>query len=265
VTIKLVVNGAAGRMGREVVGVAAASPDLAIVGGIVRAGSPLVGVDVGSQAGVGVLGVPLTSDADSALVGADVAIDVSVPASSVAFAARAAEFGIPTVVATTGLSTEQLAELDRLAEQVAILFAPNLSVGINVLVQLLPAFVRALGSDYDIEIVEAHHRRKKDAPSGTAILLAEAIAAALEQPLADLERFGRHGIAPRVPGEIGMHSLRMGGNPGEHHVFFASEGEEIEVSHRALSRTTFARGGIRAARFLAGKPPGMYTMQDVLR
>ena len=263
--VKLVVNGAAGRMGREVIGVAAANPDFAIVGGVVRPGSPLLGVDVGTQAGVGSLDIALTSDGNAALAGANVAIDVSVPVSAVAFARLASERGVPAVVATTGLSKEQLAELDRLAERSAILFAPNLSVGINLLVQLLPSFVRALGDDYDIEVVESHHRRKKDAPSGTAILLAEAIASALDHPLEDLERFGRHGISPRVPGEIGMHSLRMGGNPGEHHVFFASEGEEIEVSHRALSRTTFARGGIRAARWLAGKPPGRYSMMDVLR
>ncbi|HLZ08766.1 MAG TPA: 4-hydroxy-tetrahydrodipicolinate reductase, partial [Chloroflexota bacterium] len=147
---------------------------------------------------------------------------------------------------------------------IALLLAPNLSVGINVLVQLLPAFVRSLGSEYDVEIVEAHHRRKKDAPSGTAILLAGAIASALDRPLADLEKYGRHGLDPRVPGEIGIHSLRLGGNPGEHHVFFASDGEEIEVSHRALSRTTYAHGAIRAARYLAGKSPGLYTMLDVL-
>jgi 4-hydroxy-tetrahydrodipicolinate reductase len=264
VTIKVVVNGAAGRMGREVIGVATASLDLEVSGGVVRLESPLIGADVGSQAGSRKLGVALSADAHTALAGADVAIDVSVPGAAVDFARKAAEHGVPTVVATTGLSQEQQSAIELLAAKVAVLFAPNLSVGVNVLVQLLPAFVRALGSDYDIEVVEAHHRRKKDAPSGTAVLLAAAIAAALERPLEDLERYGRHGLSPRVPGEIGIHSLRMGGNPGEHHVFFASDGEEIEVSHRALSRTTYALGAIRAARFLSGKSPGLYTMLDVL-
>jgi 4-hydroxy-tetrahydrodipicolinate reductase len=264
-TIKLVVNGAAGRMGRQVIGVATASSDVEVVGGVVRPDSPIVGVDVGVQAGVQQLGVLLTADPDTALEGTDVALDVSVAGASVGFAQRAAVHGIPTVVATTGLASSQLAALEELSTRVAILIAPNLSVGINVLAEVLPAIVRALGSDYDIEVVEAHHRHKKDAPSGTAIRLAEAIASALDRPLAELERYGRHGLAPRVAGEIGMHALRMGGNPGEHHVYFASEGEEIEISHRALSRETFARGAVRAVRYLAGKPPGLYSMSDVLR
>jgi 4-hydroxy-tetrahydrodipicolinate reductase len=251
-------------MGREIIGVAVASPDFEVTGGIVRPESPFVGTDVGAHAAGSNLGVALSSDANTALAGADVAVDVSVPGAVVDFARQAAERGVPTVVATTGLSADQLSAIESLTSKIAVLFAPNLSVGINVLVQLLPAFVRSLGSEYDVEVVEAHHRRKKDAPSGTAILLAEAIASALARPLADLERYGRHGLAPRVPGEIGIHSLRLGGNPGEHHVFFASDGEEIELSHRALSRTTYARGAIRAARFLAGRPPGMYRMMDVL-
>jgi 4-hydroxy-tetrahydrodipicolinate reductase len=203
-------------------------------------------------------------DSRLALDHASVAVDVSIPAASVGFARIAAEGGVPTVVATTGLSADQRETIATHAEQAAILIAPNLSLGINLIVQLLPSIVKALGSDYDVEIVEAHHRHKKDAPSGTAIRLAEAIAAAVDRPLDELERNGRHGIMPRVPGEIGIHALRLGGLSGEHSVYFANEGEVIEIYHRALSRETFARGAVRAARFLAGKPPGLYSMQDVL-
>jgi 4-hydroxy-tetrahydrodipicolinate reductase len=162
------------------------------------------------------------------------------------------------------LSAAQLAAVRDCGDRAAILVAPNLSLGINLLVEILPTIVQALGGDYDVEIVEAHHRHKKDAPSGTAIRLGEAIAAAVDRPLAQLERHGRSGISPRQPGEIGLHSLRLGGVAGEHHVIFANEGEEIQLTHRTFSRETFARGALRAARFLAGRPPGLYSMADVL-
>lgn len=263
-TTKLIVNGAAGRMGRQVIGVAAAADDVSLVGAIVRPGSTLLGRDAGAVAGVRTLGVELTDDAARALDLGDVVVDVSVPIASVELARLAADRGRPIVVATTGLSNEQLAAVRACSTRTAVLVAANLSLGINLIARLLPSIVRALGAEYDTEIVEMHHHFKKDAPSGTAIRLAEAIAAGRERPLAELEKFGRHGIDPRTPGQIGLHSLRLGGNAGEHHVFFASEGEEIEIAHRALSRETFARGAIRTAQFLAGKGPGWYTMDDVL-
>jgi 4-hydroxy-tetrahydrodipicolinate reductase len=167
-------------------------------------------------------------------------------------------------VATTGFSADQLGTIRGEAARTAILVAANLSLGVNLLVQVLPTIARALGPDYDVEIVEAHHRHKKDAPSGTALRLAEAIVAALDRPLADVATYGREGIAPRRPGEIGLHAVRAGGIVGEHHVLFVSEGEQVEITHRSFSRETFARGALRAARFLAGKAPGWYTMQDVL-
>lgn len=264
VPIKLIVNGAAGRMGRQVIGVASAASDVSVVAAIVRPGSPSLGLDAGAVAGVRSLGVPLVDDIGPALDLGDVAVDVSVPAATVEFARQAAQHGRPTVIATTGLSKEQLAAVKECSARAAILVAANLSLGITLIARLLPAIVRALGAEYDAEIVEMHHHFKKDAPSGTAIRLAEAVAAGMDRPLADLEKFGRHGIDPRTPGQIGLHALRMGGNAGEHHVFFASEGEEIEIAHRALSRETFARGALRAARFLAAKPPGWYSMDDVL-
>jgi 4-hydroxy-tetrahydrodipicolinate reductase len=263
-SIHLVVNGAAGRMGRQVIAAAAGSPDVALTGAIVRPGAPLLGQDAGLIAGTRALGTPLVDDASAALRGGSVAIDVSIPSAAVEFARAAAKGGVPCVVATTGLTVEQRLEIESLATEAAVLLAPNLSLGINLIAELLPVIARSLGEDYDVEIVEAHHRHKKDAPSGTAIRLGEAIAAAREQPLAKLERQGRHGIAPRVPGEIGFHALRLGGLAGEHSIYFANEGEVVEIYHRALSRETFAQGGVRAARFMVGKPPGLYTMADVL-
>lgn len=262
--IKLIIHGAAGRMGRQIIAVAGGAQDLRVVAAVGRAGLPTLGQDSGVLAGGKANGVPVTADLDAALAGGGVVIDVSTPAATVELVRRAAGHGTPTVVATTGLSASDLAAIREASTSAPLLVAPNLSVGINLLVDVLPTIVRALGADYDIEVVEAHHRHKKDAPSGTAIRLAEAIAAELGRPLAELERDGRHGIAPREPGEIGMHAVRAGGIVGEHHVIFANEGEQIEVSHRAFSRETFARGALRAARFLAKQPPGLYTMQDVL-
>lgn len=262
--LKLIVHGAAGRMGREVINALAAASDLSLGAAIVRPGSPLVGTDAGLLAGLGPLGVSVTSDPDAGLAAGDVAVDFSAPDAAVSFARRAARAGRPLVVATTGLSADQLETVREGARRAPVLIAPNLSVGINVIAQLLPSLVRALGDEYDIEIVEAHHRHKKDAPSGTAVRLAEAIAEALGRPLAEIERNGRRGVAPRQPGELGVHAIRAGGIVGEHTVLFASEGEQVEITHRAFSRRTFALGALRAARFLASQPPGLYTMQDVL-
>lgn len=263
--MNLIIHGAAGRMGRQVIAVARGAPDLEIVAALVRPGSPLIGADAGAVAGGEPLGVPLIDNVEAALSKGGVVIDFSTPSAAVALTRQSSRAGMPTVVATTGLSPEDLAVLRAAARAAPVLVAPNLSLGINLLVQILPTIVRALGDDYDIEIVEAHHRYKKDAPSGTAIRLGEAIAAALERPLADLERHGRHGLAPRQPGEIGLHALRAGGIVGEHQVIFANDGEQIEVAHRAFSRETFARGALRAARFVATQPPGFYSMLDVLK
>lgn len=262
--MKLIVNGAAGRMGREIVNAAVGAPDVSIAAALARPGSPVLGQDAGIIAGSGPLGVTIGSDARIALAAGDVAVDFSTPAAAVEFARQASAATKPVVVATTGLSAEQLAQVREGARRAPVLIAPNLSLGINVLVQILPEIVRALGAEYDIELLEAHHRHKKDAPSGTALRLGEAIAAALDRPLAELERYGRRGVAPRKAGEIGVHAIRAGGITGEHRVLFVSEGEQIEVAHRAFSRRTFALGALRAARFLAAQPPGEYSMQDVL-
>lgn len=260
-SLRIAIHGATGRMGRQIISVAAGTADVEIVAALTRPGSALVGTDAGALAGVRSLGVPVTADTHLA---ADVVIDVSNPAAAVAIVRRAGETGVPVVVATTGLSPEQLGVLRREADRTAVLVAPNLSPGVNLLAEVLPLIASALGPEYDVEIVEAHHHHKKDAPSGTAIRLAESVAAARERPLTDLATYGRQGVAPRRIGEIGIHAVRAGGIVGEHHVVFANEGEQIEIVHRAFSRETFARGALRAAAFLAGKPPGWYTMKDVL-
>ncbi len=263
--LKLVVHGAAGRMGREVINAAAASTDFQVVGAVTRPGSPSVGLDAGVVAGAGTLGVPIVDDLAAALVRGDVALDFSNPAGAVEFARRAAAAGVPHLVGTTGLSAEQAAAIREGAERAAVLIAANTSLGINLLARILPEVARALGDEYDVELIEAHHRHKKDAPSGTAVLLGGAVASALGRSLAEVERYGRHGIAPRQPGEIGIHAIRGGGIAGEHSVLFVGEGEQIEISHRAFSRRTFALGALRAAQFIARQSPGLYSMQDVLK
>jgi 4-hydroxy-tetrahydrodipicolinate reductase len=264
VTLKLVVNGAAGRLGRQVVAAAAGSADFVLAAAVVRANAPVAGRDAGELAGVGTLGVPLTTDLAAALAAGEVVVDVSVPEGSVVLVERAAALGRPVVVATTGHSERQLAAIAEAATRTAVLIAPNLSLGINLLVQLLPTIARALGPEYDVEIVEAHHRMKKDSPSGTALRLAEAVAEARGQGQAEVVRYGRQGLAPRQPGEIGLHSVRGGSIVGEHEVRFVSDGEELAVLHRTFSRDTYARGALRAAQFVAHQSPGRYTMQDLL-
>jgi 4-hydroxy-tetrahydrodipicolinate reductase len=170
---------------------------------------------------------------------------------------------VPLVSGTTGLTGEQMAELELSAAHIPVFHARNMSVGVSAVTAVLPALVQALDG-YDIEIVEAHHRHKVDAPSGTALVLAEAIAAALARPLVELASYGRQGHAPRAADEIGIHAVRAGGNAGEHTIIFADDGEEIRLSHRAFSRRTFALGALRAARFIVGQPPGRYGMADVL-
>lgn len=263
--IRLAVAGVGGRMGREILSAAHAAPDLTIVAGFARPGSALVGTDLGTLSGAGTLGVAASAgDIAQTLGGADVLIDFSRADATVAYAEAAAAVGIPFLTGTTGLTTSQRAAVEAVAARVPTLIAANTSVGLTALLRVLPELVRALGAEYDLEIVETHHRHKADAPSGTALTIARTLAAARETDLSDHARFGREGHAPRVVGEIGIHAVRAGGNPGEHRIILASEGEQIEVSHRAITRGTYAAGALRAARWLVGKAPGLYTMDAVL-
>jgi len=262
--LRLAVAGVGGRMGREILAAAHAAPDLTLAAGFARAGSPLVGTDLGELIGAGTLGVTVTAGDAPALSGADVLIDFSRADATPVYAEAAAAAGLPFLTGTTGLTVSQRAAVEAVAARVPTMIAANTSVGLNALLRILPELVHALGDGYDLEIVETHHRHKADAPSGTALTIARVLAAARDTELADHVRFGREGQASRAIGEIGIHAVRAGGNPGEHRIILASDGEQIEVSHRAITRGTYAAGALRAARWLVGRTPGLYTMDAVL-
>jgi 4-hydroxy-tetrahydrodipicolinate reductase len=266
--IGLAVAGAGGRMGRQVLAAALADPDVTIQAGLVRPGSAVAGQDLGALAGGALLGVAATAAdaAHTALDGRQIhaLIDFSRAAATVEFAGLAATRGIAFLTGTTGLTPEQTATVKAAANRVPVLIASNTSVGLTALLQLLPALVRALGPDYDLEIVETHHRHKADAPSGTALTIARLLAEARGDDLDARARFGREGHAPRQPGEIGLHAVRAGGSAGEHRIILANEGEQLEIIHRAFSRQTYAAGALRAARWLAAQPPGLYTMAEAI-
>lgn len=262
--VKIIVIGAAGRMGRQVIAEATRDKDVRVVGGVDGPGLPDIGVDLGILARVDPLGVAATDDLESIIGEADVLVEFTTPQATVEHAQMASQHEKPIVIGTTGLDSEQLAVVRRVAERIPVLMSPNMSVGINLLLKILPLVARALGGGYDVEIIEAHHRMKKDAPSGTALKLAEVIADALNAELDQVATYGRKGIAPRAEGEIGLHAVRGGGIVGDHSVIFVNESEQIEIAHRAFSRQTLALGAIRAAKFIANQPPGLYTMLDVL-
>lgn len=263
--MKCVVFGAGGRMGTRVVVSVLADPTLTLHAAVEHAGSRFVGADAGEVAGAGKAGVVIGHDRTGALRGADVAIDFTEPAASVQNTMAAAARGVPIVVATTGHSPEQKEQIAEAAHKVPVVFSPNLSVGVNLLFALLPRIARVLGEDYDIEVIETHHRMKKDAPSGTAMRLGEVLAEARGWKLDEVARYERKGlIGERPTRQIGMQTLRCGDVVGEHTVYFAGIGERVEVTHRASSRDTFARGAVRAAKWLPGRPPGLYDMLDVL-
>jgi 4-hydroxy-tetrahydrodipicolinate reductase len=264
--LRLAVVGAGGRMGRQVLAAALAAPDITLCAAFVRPGSALAGADLGTLAGASPLGVA-TVEAGAApllLRDADVLIDFSRADATVAYAEAAAAAGIAFLTGTTGLTPPQTAAVQAVAARVPTMIASNTSVGLTALLRLLPDLVRILGPEYDLEIVETHHRHKADAPSGTALTIARALAAARDESLDDHARFGRQGHAPRAASEIGIHAVRAGAAAGEHRIILASEGEQIEVLHRANSRQTYATGALRAARWLAGRSAGLYTMEEVI-
>jgi 4-hydroxy-tetrahydrodipicolinate reductase len=261
----VVVAGAAGRMGNRLVALLQEDKELRLVAALEAPGHPALGRDAGEAAGVGRLTVPITADAEAALGKDRILIEFSVPEASLAHARLVARQGGRAVIGTTGFTPAQREELAAIGRSIAILVAPNMSVGVNVAFRILADMARMLGDDYDVEIVETHHRFKKDAPSGTALRMAEVVAEALGRDLAKTAVYDRHDkLAERSRKEIGMAALRSGDVVGEHTVSFGALGERLELTHRAQSRDNFARGALRAARFIAAAKPGLYSMQDVL-
>ncbi len=249
--------GAAGRMGREVVRAALEDESVELAGGVVEPEAAELGSDLGELCGYGKAGVAASEDPPD---DAEALIEFTTPEATV----EHLSYRRPVVIGTTGLSDAQLAQVEEAAESAPIVLAPNMSVGVNLLREVVRELSDKLGAGYDVEIVESHHRNKMDAPSGTALLLAQSAAEGRGKDLEDIAVYGREGRAPRQEGEIGIHALRGGAVVGEHRVIFYGSGEEVEVIHRALSRRTFAAGALRAARFVAAAEPGLYSMRAVL-
>lgn len=263
--LRVAVFGASGRMGRAILNCLTEASDLEAVGALTISDDPALGSDAGEHAGAGTLGVPLTDDRNQALNEAQVAIDFTLPSALVGNLEACVQTGTPLVVGTTGLSSAHYTALEAAAREIPLVYARNMSVGVNVFLSLVAEASRALGEDYDVEIIEAHHRQKVDAPSGTALAAGDAVAAARGQKLEDLAVRTRDGqIGPRVPGTIGFSVIRGGQIVGEHTVLFIAPEERVELVHRATDRRTFARGALRAARWVAGRAPGLYSMSDVL-
>jgi 4-hydroxy-tetrahydrodipicolinate reductase len=262
---RVAVAGAAGRMGQTLLQAIHAADDLEIGAALERPGHPLLGADAGPQAGIPALGVTLSSDVVAVSDAFDVLIDFTVPAATLATLAACRAAGRQMVIGTTGFDAAGIGAIEAAAGEVAIVMAPNMSVGVNVVFHLLKQAARALGDEVDVEIIETHHRGKIDAPSGTALRMGEVIAGALDRDLDAVGVFARHGITgARNRATIGFSTVRGGDIVGDHTVLFAGAGERLEITHRAHSRANFANGALRAVRFLAGREAGLFDMQDVL-
>jgi 4-hydroxy-tetrahydrodipicolinate reductase len=262
--VRVAVAGASGRMGRMLIEAVRGSEGLALGGALDIAGSPALGQDATAFLGAA-SGVTITADLRAGLAASDVLIDFTRPEGTLAHLAACRELGVKAVIGTTGFSEAQKAQIAEHARHIGIVFAPNMSVGVNVVLKLLDVAARALHEGYDIEVIEAHHRHKVDAPSGTALKMGEVLAAALGRDLKDCAVYAREGVTgERDPSTIGFATVRGGDIVGDHTVLFAGTGERVEIRHQATSRANFAQGALRAARFLAGRGPGLYGMDEVL-
>ncbi|MBU2583506.1 MAG: 4-hydroxy-tetrahydrodipicolinate reductase [Alphaproteobacteria bacterium] len=263
--LKIAVMGASGRMGRALVRAVCEADGAIVSGGTEQAGSAALGADLGTLAGLEPLGVALSADAASVIAGADAILDFTAPGATAAFARLAAQHGVAHIIGTTGFRAEDEAAITEAAQRSVIVKAGNMSLGVNLLTALTAKVAAALDIDFDIEIVEMHHRHKVDAPSGTALMLAEAAAKGRGVSLEDKGVRVRDGhTGARQPGDIGMQSLRGGSVVGDHSVIFAGNGERVILSHHAEDRSIFARGAVKAALWARDKEPGIYSMIDVL-
>ncbi|WP_345541845.1 4-hydroxy-tetrahydrodipicolinate reductase [Variovorax defluvii] len=261
---RVAVAGASGRMGHMLIEAVRAAEDCRLAGALDIAGSPAVGSDAAAFLGVN-SGVPIVADPREGLKNAQVLIDFTRPEGTLAHLAVCRELGVQAVIGTTGFSEAQKAEIAAAAKDIAIVMAPNMSVGVNVTFKLLEMAAKALSTGYDIEVIEAHHRHKVDAPSGTALKMGEVIAEALGRDLKDCAVYAREGVTgERDPSTIGFATIRGGDIVGDHTVLFAGTGERIEITHKSASRATYAQGSLRAVRFLAGRQAGLFDMFDVL-
>jgi 4-hydroxy-tetrahydrodipicolinate reductase len=262
---KIAIFGAAGRMGQALIRCAARRADVRLCAAVEQSGNPALGRDAGTVAGIDATGVLVSDDAAAAAAAADVVIDFTFHTVTPKHAALVASSGRGMVIGTTGLDAAETRAVHEAARKIPIVWAPNMSLGVNLLFALVEQTSRTLGMDYDIEIIETHHRRKKDAPSGTALRLGEKAAQGRGQSLESAVTHGRCGITGDRPrGQIGMHAMRAGDAIGDHTVLFATDGERLELSHRATNRDAFAAGALRAAVWVAGRTPGLYDMKDVL-
>ena len=262
--IRVAVAGASGRMGHMLIEAVTNTDDCVLAGALDVAGSPALGQDAAAFLGR-TSGVHISADTRSGLANAQVLIDFTRPEGTMAHLAACRELGVKMVIGTTGFSDAQKAEIAAYAQHMAIVMSPNMSVGVNVVMRLLDTAARALHQGYDIEVIEAHHRHKVDAPSGTALAMGEVVASALGRDLKECAVYGREGITgERDPSTIGFAAIRGGDIVGDHTVLFAGTGERIEITHKASSRAGYAQGSLRAVRFLADRATGLFTMNDVL-
>lgn len=263
--MRIAVTGVGGRMGKALVDAIGQANGVVLTAATERPGSTLLGADAGELAGIGRMGVPVVGELAAVVDAFDLLIDFTTPESTLTSLTCCHQHGKRMVIGTTGLNGGQREAVQAAAADIPIVLAPNMSVGVNLCFKLLEIAAQVMGDEADIEIIEAHHRHKVDAPSGTALRLGEVVANALGRRLEEVAVYGRQGhTGPRDRKTIGFETIRAGDVVGEHWVWFATEGERVEIVHRASSRMTFARGAVRAARWLEGRAAGLYDMQDVL-
>ncbi|MDE0013807.1 MAG: 4-hydroxy-tetrahydrodipicolinate reductase [Candidatus Poribacteria bacterium] len=263
--IRVAITGICGRMGRCITQGISQQADMKLVGAVQYPGHPQIGHDAGIVAGVDEIGVTVTGELADVLESADVVIEFSKPEAAVQHLRQVVDADKAIVIGTTGFSPNELATVNALASQIRCVMAPNMSLGVNVMIQALELIAKALGDDYDIETIEIHHNRKVDAPSGTALRFAETVATALGRDLAEVEIYGRHGtVGPRPEKQIGTHAIRGGDIAGDHTVLFATQDEQLSVVHRSHNREAFAKGALRAAKWVVNAPKGLHDVSEIL-